>query len=435
MTLILDSNPQAFTERNLLQQTILHLAVDWPEGLSILLLRNANFLVNEVDGSGQSPLSYAICLRCAETVNLLISAGAYTNEENLEKAFHWGNESITRTVIKAFAETRERLRQSALKNLPQDVFSSLGMPPDHSLNGTIVVDVLKALELCGVEGWDILAMSETSDRDVYSFLFPTVQEANWLYAAGFRLEHCLDSFRSKGTIHFLDKVIWLRQKGINLNDDIALCHDILDWWNKPKVGFLEIWDKEIGRDRSIMAKERDLQDVYVALFTHPGSMSHGCLCSRHGCCPATRHFSTYFSPGDSTSERASKISDPERGGLKAAEAWMGPHHPDWAWIVPKLIRLLTFDMMGLTHSKTCCRRSWYFSKGEIVERQEEEWYLRIRFEEVIDGILAEYNRRGVEFSEFLRNGFQDICESLLKKEDPSEEARWRIKEIGVILDE
>lgn len=242
-------------------QTPLHLSLDWPIGLSHLLLLGGQSLVNKQDCMGYLPVAYVSYSKCLPAVQLILNANsplhsfrADTNNDTLKDivffraedvlidALRSSSKGIINCMMNSLVDRRNRLCQLAFQSLPTSKTDRLPTPGDQVLD----LHASSTSALLKVFGVDIpLALQIPEEYEsTYHLLFvydihlreyaiPRVEIAEMFYSAGFcEIEgcHCFDSKRtllmSTWTDHdtspseMIDKfklLWWLIQKGADLH--------------------------------------------------------------------------------------------------------------------------------------------------------------------------------------------------------------------------
>lgn len=105
-----------------------------------------------------------------------------------------------------------------------------------------------------------------------------------------------------------------------------------------------------------------------------------------------------------------------------------------------MIRCFLFGQLKLTHALTCCKAKFQtrgiHHQGDIQEKQEEEWYLRSQLEPLVEELTAEYEQVDLPLSKFLKGRVTDRAQEVLEgEEEPFEEDKKRLREIGIVLEE
>lgn len=145
---ITEKKPASPHEKNAFGQTPLHLAADWPVGISILLNAGAKIIINERDNTGFLPVAYASFSNCLATVQLLVDADCAVYAERLDvyepapsddvlwDAKLFGSDEIAQYLVQAVAGRRRRLASIACQTLPCAIQKKIDLWPDKVLDAT-----------------------------------------------------------------------------------------------------------------------------------------------------------------------------------------------------------------------------------------------------------------------------------------------------------
>lgn len=214
--------------QNLLGQTSLHLAADWPWACEALLKAGAN--ISTTDFCGNLPLSYACFQDCFETVKILIAANSPLSTSCselsvLDRAITMvNNESIHAALINEVAARRHKLFTSSQVLLPKQTSEELtsglkGLPDIEAFS--LIKGLIVAGDNIDPNHWSFTYSS------VYDLEEITVEIAERLFAAGFTDLERKDSngFTTllriamktaiKSELVFA-KIRWLLSKGVSL---------------------------------------------------------------------------------------------------------------------------------------------------------------------------------------------------------------------------
>ncbi|KAF3071069.1 hypothetical protein GL218_00888 [Daldinia childiae] len=167
-----------------------------------------------------------------------------------------------------------------------------------------------------------------------------------------------------------------------------------------------------------------------------------CYCTPNGCTSASKYVHAFYGEinGISISERAVD-------GIKLTEAMTG-HNLNT--VASGLIRVMTFEELGMKH--TCCRyrNKRYYSLQEIIEEgllilmepaeieeiREEDRYLAEQLDSLMEEFEAKLQEMGVPLSSFVENCWLPRMEEVKKERDKlSAGESQAMKEIGVVLEE
>lgn len=441
---ILQHNPSALFHRNTFGHTALHLASDWLEGMNKLLQRGANAMVNSRDRKGLLPLDYAVARRNFAIVKLLLNAGSCIDWKTLRGAKSYWNDSCFPLLLHGLVERRERLKALAESKLPEKSMKMLNIPADYPMDGPCTIQVLETLRKAFVRipedlefpGQDQLPKSSMKsfasslrdleyrrqDRYVCKKMdlpwlmsnlieYSCTRTAKCIYEAGFRWD-LYEWAKSNKRLLDIDMMLWLQRKGINVSN--LNLHNCID---------LSTYDERCG-----LFSQSERMNIYWEIFTLQTRFEHGCACSAEGCFPAL-----------------TSIEKRSFQGIRSLEfAERCPNSTDtqfWAWVAPKMIRRFLFRQLELTHAWKCCMvevlfRGLFPNREYIQEKQEEEWYLRSRLGPLVEELTPEYEQLDLPLSKFLEGRVRYRAQEVLEgEEEPSEEDKKRLREIGIVLEE
>lgn len=346
----------------------LHLAIGWSSGIITLLNHEAE--VNVFDDQNFRPIDHAIWRACLTSVSLLEETNFPTF--GLQRALFTGKQakgtSILDYLISVEVNRRRNLRALVTNHLPQSrILSFLGK--DRLLDAH-AIDAVSALRQYTISIPASLSF-EKSSRTLYHLdsLQRHVAESFW--KAGFRDINEPDCFGNTPLMKwnppfcgndYLELIDWFEEKGSKIdetvqhihsraffsrNHHLALCpclisgHTVLHWIaNRVNMDVLR-WP--LWSDRSL--------EMFQRIIMNEKQDACKCACSLTGCRgisiifkPWTRNargFGTFL-PRLMIKEWPSKFLL-----LCLTENTISEE------IIHDVIRLLTFDTLGLTH--TCCR--------------------------------------------------------------------------------
>ena len=309
-------------------------------------------------------------------------------------------------------------------------------------------------------------------RTVYHFSFLTVKVANELWNAGFRdvdvpdeddktplmmLRPCRLHGHHNHKTEMIESALWLHQKGASLHQP---CSPTLPPGLKNvgtatarserrAVHFVTAAVETCLYDAafSLVREKADTDDCYraemepliddlsfdaaqllckILLDTSPDACL--CACSRHGCMPMTLLL-----------KRSTSFHGLEVDGHISAWAWRWfldnvPTDQIPTANSQKILRLITFEAMGLRH--TCC----YYCDGDFYGIGSEE-AAEIRDEDhegiqLLETLLLEFEeRRGDEDVKSFIDGYWGTRMNEVRAAREEAVDRARIREIGVVLDD
>lgn len=503
---ILEREPDSLYKKTTFGHSIIHLAVGWPEGLAYLLSNGGSQIQNTEDSRGSRPLSYACEMGCVRSAQLLLNKDCRIDDEPILRLLPMTNENehrILRHASHALANRRRRLVELARKTLESKTLDDLRLPSNHVLDQSDAINLQDALyssnvvitealkhrvSKCWVYNWNPLRLS--------LFLAPEVASSNFecldiFWKAGFRYnpdQIVRALFRSaRVSLHrFLDTFIWFRDHGLSPSGNAY--HEIATIL-LPRVCKL---NEGFGAHRDL-SDSRRRTEAFLDIFLSQKCADHQCLCSTEGCVAAAAliswkevlnhgktclwavhlaeaaFFSRHRSMIMSLPAVASQFNVP-RGISPAFTDSLGRTQSSgcncalctariiatglidkdtWNRLARGIIRAFAFEILGLTHSPTCCKARvrhpsdehedlWdtdtELDKEDIGEKQEEEDHLRCGLDPLVDELTVEYKKADVSLSQFLVDIADFRVRELLEHSEPVEEAKARLQQIGVKLD-
>ncbi|KAL9118762.1 MAG: hypothetical protein Q9187_004691 [Circinaria calcarea] len=256
----IECSPHLIDIPNLLGQTPLHLSIDWPEGIQILLNTSAN--VDAADWNGHTPVVYGFGRHLLEPIRLLTQAdcclhfpwpsrvsdySTLLHYSMMDEFCHWydcspqalvkNSEATVDYVISLFRERRQRLGNLVKTSLPPSSIGRLDMSSDKLLDhkAHLAVAMLEDIEIPVPQS--LLSM-EPLGQTVYHIRYLNLRQARLLWEAGFRDVNALDSLglsplmhqaverrkypgeyhpNALGLLEFLQLLGWFLTNGANLH--------------------------------------------------------------------------------------------------------------------------------------------------------------------------------------------------------------------------
>ncbi|KAL9024600.1 MAG: hypothetical protein Q9196_006400 [Gyalolechia fulgens] len=439
-------------EQNEVGQTPLHLASNWPCGLSLLLAHGAD--VEKTSNSGLKPVDYAIMYGCPEGVELLLKAGC---------SFDHGSFALCSRNIFEFAVVFLGLSVTHVTNLKlrgnyfevvEIIIKDLALRRDSvSENSQILTsgNTQAGTFYRSLRGETPLLRSVFSAmHTVYHCPQLTVKVANVLWETGFREIDLLDEhdrtplmvvgekdpFRLDNNRHDVSEFsFWLYQKGASLyrpcpvtlqpdSEDIGdtasgsehrvihfLAAEFILRFDNKTIGLVQNEDTDLSLEGRQFLERVLLDD---------SSDNCLCACSRHGCIPAT-----YFL------KRVSIIP----GSALRRIRWVLENVPSKNFPVPvsrEIIRLTTFEKLELRH--TCCEYIYEFVSVKRAEADE------IRDEDrdgiqLLESLLPEFEEKlgDGDIKSFIDGYWTTRMEEVLAARDEEPVDRAGMREAGVIF--
>ncbi|KAG8526562.1 uncharacterized protein KY384_008763 [Bacidia gigantensis] len=433
----LPQDDKSMLERNLLGQTALHLAADWPWACQLLLDAGADYTVT--DRLHLLPLSYACQLSCCDTVQMLLAAGSpfLTNDvESTHVLEHAvvanADEELLSFLVQELAHRRRLLLESAKALLPRQKFSAI----TASMNGlpdTEAPSLVYAInEVGGSADPNYYCCTAYT---IYNISYLTTTLAEQLYAAGFQNVTARDS---AGFTPLVREVTRTR-KVWDPMDPTPMNFPMIMWYFRKGASFLQptpskasnsrwvstvnLVAQEIGQwfelevhshlsfeQRLQILPKESMKEVLQLVLGSRFIGSHDfcrCKCSLSGCRPPKmflKGFGWYRYLQRRTLLRLRLID-------WIIEILLATGDPRDSWVFShSALRLCLFEDLGLRH--TCCR----ITSGGIVppvdleeaqEMTEEDTLPRQRFHELYPKIDADWERTTASFSDFYTKILRD----------------------------
>ncbi|KIW34645.1 uncharacterized protein PV07_01412 [Cladophialophora immunda] len=397
--------------------SLLHLSCDWPLGLVILLKYGASSLVDRTDSYGLTPNNLLKESYSEIGSMVLIAAGTRFTEGFLEIVTYRGmfrrpSQELSDVAIEGLSYRRKQLQRLATLHLPQGEHSVVA--DTVKLLDENAAAVSSALEKSGIRAPEALFVPG-SQTTLYHGRELGVRTAQKLYDTGF----CdFDGRDSRGYTplmgenwgyhgaHSFTYARWLCDRDANLLCQFppctsSNCHEG-DEHQRP-IALQTIHSAAFrigealfrGRWNSLDWEKSEQATLFLKLLLTIASsdVSDGCscACSSQGCTPVLNILDK---------------SSPNGARSYWFLRWLDLHLPyAFPRIFLKVLRLCTFDALGLTH--TCCRHGcrrdedwfsgpWWKScpfstpvDEEIHEIQEEEKHLI----SLLDSLMAEFTEQ------------------------------------------
>ncbi|QSZ31011.1 hypothetical protein DSL72_000572 [Monilinia vaccinii-corymbosi] len=441
-------------------ETPLHIAHAWPQGLLILLKAGAN--VNQCDKVGILPIFLAVRANCLDSVRVLIAHGSPLHSENqnqflildrlkvncriyLRSIFIFIPDAVIRSeLFSAVVDRRQRILRRAL---------SIHVPPwFHDWLKTDRMPDLQLAEISRIINSNVpptdpmfTPVLSPYSNTVYHNRDLTPESAEILWQAGFR---DIDGY---ATIHggytpFMS--FYMRIPDILFPLHIFMPHHvkILQWFVEKGLDLsLPLFENKqtvshtVGTKMAAMAKMDHFGPLLVAFKGSEDcaekikecladNFTDDCLCacSLSGCLPITRASTVLYL--DAWSERNLKRSS-------VLAEFLEPSFAKFPHLSHNILRVMTFDRLGLTH--TCCRGRREFQPGEkddFPEIREEQVCLIDQLEHLMEEFVAEYENSHDSLSVFIEGYWRDRMEQEMEGRELNEEELENIREIGVIME-
>ncbi|KAI1428773.1 hypothetical protein F5Y12DRAFT_729912, partial [Xylaria sp. FL1777] len=405
---IIRRHPQSSNEVNQFGHTPLHLAINHPACLCLILQVCEPSTVNKLDVYGASPLECASLLGYTASTELLLESGCYINPNWIFKS----HESCRDTLLVTLKQRRDRLKSLALDTLGQMDAKRLGLHEDAVLDSRAieVEDLLKR------KGVHIPSSLKGRNGSVYHCpeAYRDISILEKLWALGFR---DIDSVGPQGSIPLIlhvrprfENVRWLIEHGANYWTPIS---ERSDSGNRnpmattltPAHGVLRC----IGLYESDEDEDLEAQLWLVEkLSQFQATDLCSCLCTISGSCTPLKMFlDSWFYKMQWATKRSEISPPPLHVSLCMTFIQTYKASLDERGLID-VVRRATFDALELTH--TC---SQHYRIEELPYDSDE--VNAIHSEQVI--LLSLFEDLLVEFEQL---AFEDQSGSPLITSDPEE---------------
>lgn len=437
-------------------QSALHLAVEWPRGMELLLQAGAN--VDCKDCHNQSPLVYAIEMSLVEPMKLLARTDCSLldtySQVLLKRAIEIEDiaglnrtqvtaaEMVVNLLVDMVVGRRQRLYDLATSALPVSDLDRLcreSYLPDESASQLYLALLRHGTAVP-------LALDPGKNRDtLFHQIRYSTRVAERLWKSGFRDINGRNSFGLTPLMHcglhfpgimkiWMEYAAWLVEKGA----DFYAKHDLTLYCEHKRIEYrsesqlvsatpLHFFAYCFGIISHVTARSRLRNWVEESHFESSKEMLQRvlmdndsdacmCACSISGCTPFTVFTKSY------KSVRYMEVSLVDLWPI--AKNVCGPSK------ISNFLRMMTFKKLGMTH--TCC----YFNHGvfrikekaEIDEIRDEEAEDLQKLEELLAEFEAKRNELDIPFEDFIKEYWQPRMKEVLKEGTLDEDA---LREIGV----
>lgn len=380
---LLARHPDSVLEQNSVGQTALHFAANKPSCLRLLVQASAHSLLNQRDGSGRTPLQYAMqmsgysCVhrsnrhkcsrcRCAECVAILLNADCEVPFAAESYLYHFGeaSERARRRFVSHFKNRRQRLLRLAQDNHPIISKGGLSLEADALPDAIApqIIDLLRANNVTIPPALDI-PVPRSRFRSVFQLL-SDVGSAILFFRSGFRDIDALFNGQTPLTVRSIGKfdpeyLQWLIENGADLFRLIVPSRQIPDSRGTRGTFTAHSLLFTVGDGLTFWTNLRSNNDDWnntvgnLISRTISPVVQDGCICacSNDGCTQ-----SVYLLKG--IGSRLKKHGLRPRPGILEdnAELTIQFFEPLENALDVQLqlssIRWITFEALGLTH--TCC---------------------------------------------------------------------------------
>jgi hypothetical protein len=450
--------------------TPLQLSCLWPSGLSILL--NAGAVVSTEDAYGLSSLAYACYSQCEESIQLLLdhdSGLGCGRDPNscLSYICQIDNSRLRHSFISALVDRRERLQKFAALVLPDEESSRFDLNSGHLLD-VQAADVTNAILGLGISVEPALLPSPILEqKTVYHTRNLNVSMADMLFEAGFRdvegttrdgltpLLFHTKFVAQRLTNRYISLIKWFISKGGDMykEDPIrggtALHH--LGWIigrNTFEAHDAHNYERPNRNQNVYLALGEEQQQTIVGFLTDEYEDSCTCACSKSGC---TAISSTTKGSRGTWRPWSQSECEPTRGislrtpdGLFLVDNYtadfLEPERQRCPWLPHYILRVMTFDTLGLTHTCHNAKPPWILSHSRLSEEDISEIHSEERFMiQHLESLMAEFDAKlsevGGTLTSFLKEHWKPRMEEVLNaKDEELDEERRKMRGIGVVLD-
>lgn len=470
-------------------ETPLHLAAGWARGAQLLLQaidkHDLQKILEAKDCDGLTALSYAIFLQQADSIRLLVNAGACIDLENtlkieMVRLFKWksyvrNTDNIICLLSQILAERRRRLATIAFEWLPPDSLASFNltaqqMPQEQAFD---IAVALKNYPFS--ESWP----HKARPGSIYHARCMSASMAEALYEAGFdRTDVDFHSFTPLMTVDFgslgyargfsgiLDLINWFVSHGADINKIIPShsCHSrsLRKTGSGRLVHRCAYW---LGTRWPDLQNLRKTQQVFSPQPIAPWMQISGrserdaceCFCTGHGCSPVsllTRGLWESLGPTASIDMLLPLDSEDNHHRLVSLIDWLSHGQVALRDFVTDVLRVVAFTALGMGH--TCCVHHFelpphcnvgqaildgefspicLIDPDEVKELQEEDRYTAAQLDKFMVEVGEKLAESGQSYKEFFTGYFRTRLRKVLKeKEHLSPEDMQNIRDIGVVLD-
>lgn len=439
------------------------MAVNWPEGLSIII-ESAGESIRDIlsleDNFGFSAFQYAVFLCNPDPIRLLIDAGAQFQRDIFSSCpFRTSTsqgKACVDVIVAHLALQRRKLLDLAFRNLPPEAIDKFGL--EENLLDYDAFAVAKALKQHQVPMDTVQntfwpgSLYHLRGIDPYitqKFFDAGFQQTNAKLNGYTPLMNPTHLWRDAGDM--LKLVFWFEDHGLDLHEPIPIPKNHAFTFNAERtlpiyalINFIShiLGQKTIARNSRGMVRTEYVHRVSKLLrdpFTDPCI----CYCTTNGCTSASKYVR-----GFSQDRFAVSLEKRINKGIGLAEKAMADCKSHT--VALSLIRVMTFNMLGMRH--TCCdfRRNWMseltlghdllhlMESAEVNEIREEDHYLA----KLLDALMKEFEAKFLNLTtsmplrKFMKKYWWPRMNEVEKGRDElSASDLHAIREIGVVLDE
>lgn len=465
-------------------ETPLHLSVSWPRGAHLLFELGGNTtqsIIEVEDSDGATPLDYALSLRQHKTIQIILDEGSIIDLEdtqNIEVVYNVGHqrtqsEEVICLLSQRLAYRRTELTSFALGRLPQYEISRIGLRMGQMIQEEAfeVVETLQKLLIIIPEH-----IRGALPGTIYHSREMSVTLASELFKAGFERANLLFhgfsplmtvSFRGlderRGLEGTLGLVTWFLDHGADLNCPIpwVACTMTPSSCEPRRYQAIHRVAEEMGFSNHVSRTPNNEESHLALLCRILGDSTVdpcNCYCAPQGCSPSSlfsRSMWTFFVWSNVPKKMVTGWHDhPLQSGVMLIQLATSPHKMS-VKVIMAIIRLSTFTRLGMKN--TCCsynechgeeggspteeiRDGEYqiveiMDPDEIEEIQEEDRYLALRLDALVEEFEAKFVELDQPFSEFFWGYWWSRMNEIdAEKEELSHEDIGAIQDTGFVLE-
>ncbi len=433
LTAALGRRTECVNQRNTFGQTPLHLCVEWPETISLLLDAGAN--VDAADCFGLTPIFYAAKLFLPEPFSILsktqcelrsfTSRYSHRPEFLLQYLLWWSGdtyrwrhrlskdkaEAILDAAIRLLAERRRMLEALVRISLDAKATQRLRLSSETVLDHKASLAISMLREKIDVPGSLVtVSPSSSSDSTVYHMKGLTLRHAHVLWDNGFRDVNELDSVGlsplmrrqfiglyliNKNLLEDLEVAAWLVKKGADLhcqqrhafqkriaNDRCYLGDGYSEVCKTNRASSATALHYLASHLGNILYKQNCMKEKVsgnvLAFSGEAGRLVRTLLtddlpdCCTCACSLAGCRAYTMMLKKYITEARSHYCKTLYISMTQAIAQWLNVDQPSLAWLRCEMIRFTTFERLKLRH--TCCEMGSFgpFNDNVIYEPYDDE---------------------------------------------------------------
>ncbi|KAL0932910.1 uncharacterized protein CTRU02_211873 [Colletotrichum truncatum] len=447
-------------------QTPLHVAIFWPRGLELLfeLAEDAcHDIIDALDSTETSAITYAITLQQAESVTILLKKHATIDLENTACFFghkfsnylNAQSREVCEVLSKELAKRRTEMLHYALEHLPEKQATRLGLANMAMLQEN-AFDVVTELKNYGVP---IPRQYKLIRRgSIYHTAFMSVNLAEALFESGFtNIDSIVDGYTplmvfpllltfGTGKTATSDLIAWFDKKQADVKIPIPIEARIqASCIQAPEYRVIHRLSYMLGLETGVTSLSGLHFSLQVRkLFSVSSKDPCLCYCAPEGCNSASLFARGWLWYPES-----------EYGfGTKRLVEWneKSLHEMSYQGLGTKcaFVRVCTFSRLGMHH--TCCvhrihdqgtilRERGRFAKlisimetEEVAEIRNEDRYLAVTLEKLMEEFSSKLRNDTLSFLEFMKFWNNRMCEFESEKEQIAAEDLQTMLDIGVRFD-